>query len=108
MKKWLFGLGVLAVITVVVLVATGNMGTRAAGNEPEPTLAPVKADTSVLADGAVVPARVAVLSFPTGGIVAEVLVAEGDTVTAGQPLVRLDAARQRASVAQAEAVLAGS
>jgi multidrug resistance efflux pump len=38
--------------------------------------------------------------------VAEVLVAEGDVVEAGQPLVRLQAAQQQAALAQAEAQLA--
>ena len=51
------------------------------------------------------PARVAGLSLPTGGIVAEVLVAEGEQVAAGQMLVRLDSARQAAAVTQAEAQL---
>ena len=63
------------------------------------------ADSRVSAEAKVVPARVAGLSLPTGGIVAEVLVAEGEQVAAGQTLVRLDSARQAAAVAQAEAQL---
>jgi multidrug efflux pump subunit AcrA (membrane-fusion protein) len=43
----------------------------------------------VTASGLVVPEQYANLSLPAGGLVAEVLVAEGDTVEAGQPLVRL-------------------
>ena len=58
-----------------------------------------------MAEAKVVPARVAGLSLPTGGIVAEVLVNEGGQVAAGQTLVRLDSARQAAAVTQAEAQL---
>jgi multidrug resistance efflux pump len=43
----------------------------------------------VSATGVVVPADWATLSLSTSGIVAEVLVAEGDSVTAGQVLLRL-------------------
>ncbi len=49
------------------------------------------------------PVRRADLSFPAGGIVGEVLVSEGDEVEAGQLLVRLNDARQRAAIAIAEA-----
>jgi HlyD family secretion protein len=53
-----------------------------------------------------VPAHSAALGVPTGGIVAEVLVSEGDQVQAGQALLRLDQARAEATIAQAEAELA--
>jgi len=56
-----------------------------------------------VADAVVVPARSAKLSLPTGGIVAETLVSEGESVEAGQVVLRLDAARQASAVAQAEA-----
>jgi HlyD family secretion protein len=49
----------------------------------------VKSDSSVIAEGKVVPAQDASLSFSTGGVIGEVLVAEGDAVQAGQPLIRL-------------------
>ncbi len=66
-------------------------------------LPPVRADNRIIADGRVVPVRRADLSFPAGGIVGEVLVSEGDEVEAGQLLVRLNDARQRAAIAIAEA-----
>ncbi len=70
----------------------------------EPTALPaVKADTRVIADGHVVPVGSADLSFPTTGIVDEVLVAEGDHVEAGQLLATLGNARQSASLLQAQA-----
>jgi multidrug resistance efflux pump len=58
-----------------------------------------------VADAVVVPVQSASLSLPTGGIVAEMPIAEGDAIDAGQMLLRLDAAQQMAAVAQAEAQL---
>ena len=49
------------------------------------------------------PVQFASLSLPAGGIVSELLVEEGETVEAGTVLLRLEAAQQRAAVAQAEA-----
>lgn len=66
-------------------------------------LPPVKADNRVVADGRVVPVRSTDLSLASGGIVTEILVNEGDSVVPGQLLLRLNAARQNASVAQAAA-----
>jgi multidrug resistance efflux pump len=66
----------------------------------------VRASNEVVADAAVVPVRNADLSLPSGGIVAEIPVAEGESVEAGQVLLRLESARQQAAVAQAEAGLA--
>jgi multidrug resistance efflux pump len=66
---------------------------------------PIKASNEVVADAVVVPVQSARLSMPTGGIVAELPVKEGEEVEEGQVLLQLDAARQAASVAQAEAQL---
>ncbi len=90
-----------------LLVLSSCIGGRAAtqppaGSAPTP-LPPVKADNRVVADGRVVPVLSADLSLSTGGIVAEVFVSEGDQVAPGQLLLRLQAARQLAAVAQAEA-----
>ncbi|MCB9130162.1 MAG: efflux RND transporter periplasmic adaptor subunit [Anaerolineales bacterium] len=60
----------------------------------------------VTVDARVVPAQSAELSLPMSGIAAEVLVAEGETVEAGQLIVRLKATQQVAAVAQAEAQVA--
>lgn len=91
---------------IIVLSACSSRGQAvagsAAGTDPTP-LPPVKADSRIVADGKVVPVLSADLSLPTGGTVAEVFVAEGDQVVAGQLLLRLNAARQLAGVAQAEA-----
>ncbi len=56
-------------------------------------------------DARVVPARQADLSFAIGGVVAELNVAEGDVVEAGQVLARLDSAQQQTAVSRAQADL---
>ncbi|HYM69575.1 MAG TPA: HlyD family efflux transporter periplasmic adaptor subunit [bacterium] len=63
----------------------------------------------MIAEARVVPVRYVSLSLPGGGAFAEVLVAEGDRVQAGQVLARLDTARQaQAAVSQADATLSAS
>ena len=61
---------------------------------------------SVTADGYLVPARYALLSFAASNTVATVHVAEGDWVEAGAPLITLENRAQQAALAQAEANLA--
>ena len=64
---------------VYLLVGRGVQARTTNGGQAAPTSAPIVADSRVSAEAKVVPARVAGLSLPTGGIVAEVLVAEGAT-----------------------------
>ncbi|WP_299645139.1 HlyD family secretion protein [uncultured Chloroflexus sp.] len=82
---------------------------------PLPTTAPVTTidlasaptiSLGVTASGEVVARSSANLSFRVPGVVAEVFVAEGDRVKAGDPLVALDARELELQVAQAEASLA--
>jgi HlyD family secretion protein len=99
---------------VAVMVATmiaGCTPTPESGGAAAPTALPVPAARvaaagTLAAEARVMPVQRAALSLPSGGIVAEVLVAEGDQVQAGQVLLRLDQARATATVAQAEAELA--
>jgi multidrug resistance efflux pump len=63
--------------------------------------------STLVAPGRIEPARDTVkLSFETSGRIIEILVDEGDTVTAGQVLARLDDRLARARVAAAEAGVA--
>jgi len=62
----------------------------------------------VVAEGRVIPTNSVNLSFASGGIVAEVPVALGDQVAAGQVLVHLDTGVLEQQLAQAEANLAGA
>ena len=62
----------------------------------------------ISATGEVRPARWASLSFPVGGLAKTVHVEEGQTVTAGQPLVELDAVQLARAVAEAQAALSAA
>lgn len=110
MKKWLVLLIILGLVGVIVVIL--GLPRRLAGRTVQAPatatatpLPPAKAASQVVADAKVVPVRSAELSLPVSGIVAEILVKEGDFVKADQPLLRLNAARQRANLAQVEAQL---
>ncbi|GDY13866.1 MexH family multidrug efflux RND transporter periplasmic adaptor subunit [Planctomycetota bacterium] len=65
-------------------------------------------ERSLTATGAIEAFETVRVAARVAGIVETVLVAEGDAVSAGQPLVALDAARFRLAVAGAEAALAAA
>jgi HlyD family secretion protein len=99
-------------IIILALVASGGyvvLGRAAANSAAAQATIPIAApnlDELVLAEGKVVPAHSAALSFISSGVVAEVLVKEGDAVEKGAPLARLDTRDLELKVAQAEAVQA--
>lgn len=63
---------------------------------------------SVSAEGEVVPLSSADLSFQIGGNVAEIMVESGDTISAGEPIVRLDSVALENGLRQTEAGLAAA
>lgn len=98
---------VIVVVTAVWLVAGG--GLDGPGASPSASIGPVPESDTVVADVRAVPIRRAELSAPGGGgTVAEVLVEAGESVAAGQPLLRLDGTRLEAQVAQSEAAVAAA
>ena len=105
---------VVAIITLVIVAGGVSIffvrrsASRAESKEvvEAEALPAVKASNRVVSEAIVVPLRSAVLSLASGGIVAEVLVREGDRVDGDQLLVRLNSARLAASVKGAEARLA--
>jgi HlyD family secretion protein len=101
---------ILGVVALVLLGGAGALAFQLSRPPAPPPAEPtaLAEDTSaVLAVTArVTPLRSAMLSLPSGGVVAEVLVGEGDQVQAGQVIARLTSAQPAARVAQAEAVLA--
>src|SRR4051812_20757277 len=106
-------LRIIAVLAILAVVLVGGLlvfrgGATPVASSPSATIPPVAASTSVVGDGRAVPVATASLSVPAPGRVAETLVREGDRVTAGQPLVRLDTAAADANVAEAEASLAAA
>jgi len=105
----------LALVAVVLVAAVGgawlllgNAPGGGPGATPNPSLPPVPPSTELVADGRVVPVRSAELGVGVPGEIAEVPVAEGDTVTAGQPLVILDDTAAAAEVEAAQAAVAAA
>lgn len=75
---------------------------------PVPNLPAVKATGLVVAEAKVMPLRYATLSLQVGGSLAQVLVAEGDHVEAGQVLLRLESRELELGLVQADASLASA
>lgn len=107
MKKWLFGALILAIALGGGYFAfVSGADTTAQQAVPTASLPAVQAPDAIIAEAKVVPVRNAALSLPNGGVIAEVLAAEGEHVRAGQTLARLTNTQQAARVMQAEADVA--
>lgn len=121
MKRWLL----IVIILIVVLggggyyamqsgllpqlsAATTTVATANQADSGAPAPQAERAAPSIVADARLVPVRQAELSLSTGGVVAEVLVQEGEAVTAGQLLVRLNNSQQQVAVVRAQADLQGA
>lgn len=96
---------ILFVSASLLLAACGGSSTVAAAT---PTIAPVKDNSAIKAEGKLQPAQSVNLSFVTGGEVVEVLVKEGDTVQAADVIARVKSDAQQAAVARAEAGVAAA
>lgn len=112
MRRWIIIIIMLAVVGGGAYYYLSTQGllpqaamTTAATPTPEPTLPAQQAPNQIVAEAVVLPEQSANLSLATGGIVAEVLVAEGATVEAGTIIARLDNKRQVVAIAQAQARL---
>jgi len=101
MKKVFVGVLLLALLGggAYFYMTRGNAQTA-----PPPTQAApaVEASVQTIAEAKVVPVRSAALSLSSGGMVAEVLVKEGDQVAAGQVLARLDDADLKLALEKAQ------
>lgn len=104
LRRW-----IVSALIVAVLALAGFVGYQRylapLPPTPTPTSTLAPRPGSVSAEASVVPRRHAALAFRNGGKVAEVLVRPGDTVEAGQPLMRLESDDLKATVTQAEAGL---
>ncbi len=91
---------ILFTLVIIALLLTACGGTAT----PVPMLEPVKENRSiVVAEGILLPDPSVELSFVQPGIVAEILVSEGEQVTEGQILARLENSEAlQAEVARAE------
>ncbi len=93
---------------IILLVLVAGCGQANTAKTPTPAATPAVKKTSASgasAQGYVVPVKRADLAFRSSGRVAQVLVAEGDKVKAGQPLVKLQDAELRAALTAAQAEL---
>jgi multidrug efflux pump subunit AcrA (membrane-fusion protein) len=101
---------ILSFVLLSSLIISGCGGTSGSGNDATPTPLPIViADTQIVAEGFIVPKENAQLAFFTSGQVDEVLVEEGDSVTAGMIVARLgnrEQAESAIAAAQAEVVAA--
>lgn len=86
--------------------ATGNQSETAVAQAAAPALQ--AAGGVVSAEGVIVPLVYTDLSFQTGGVVAEIVAAEGETVAAGDPLIRLENDEFEIALQQAQARLAAA
>jgi len=93
----------LLLILGCLIVVFSACNTGAQTETPETEIALEDYTPIVSATGEIVPEQTAMLSVKTGGVVADVLVGEGDTVEAGQVLVRLEGTEQlQAAVSAAQ------
>jgi HlyD family secretion protein len=107
-KKLIIGFVGLVVVGIAIYLLVGRGSGAGVASAQQATATPmpvVMASKGVVADAKVVPVYSAQLGVATSGIVSEVWVKEGDTVEAGQTLIKLASARQAAAAAQAEAQL---
>ncbi|GAB4429942.1 MAG: biotin/lipoyl-binding protein [Chloroflexi bacterium OHK40] len=102
---------IMILALIVVLAAAGTFAvlggqSRSVARPETPTVPVQAAAAGVVADGTVLPLADAALSFERSGTVAAILVDEGDAVTEGQPLARLDTRALELRVEQARVGLA--
>lgn len=90
-------------LPVIILTAAALLLAACSPKTAEPTVEPTDAAASVLiAEGRLLPVNALDQSFALPGLVAEVLVKDGDTVSAGQVLARLtDSPEARLALARA-------
>ncbi|MBU2703317.1 HlyD family secretion protein [Sporomusaceae bacterium BoRhaA] len=99
--------GLLILIVIAVLAAGLGWLLRSHPNENK-DISPVKADDRILAEGIVCPVHYAELAMPVDGTIGEILVKEGDKVTAGQPVIRLVREDYQSRVGSAHANATGA
>lgn len=109
MRRWIF----IAIVVLAIIAIGGYFYVQSKGGweavtsgaaKATPTPLPaIQSNPEVIVDAVVVPARFATLSLPASGIVAELLVSEGDRVEQGQVIAQLENERQVIAIAQAEA-----
>ncbi len=103
-KNVLIGLASIVVIGGAYW-AWSSSANKAVPASQAPVLPAIKASAEIIAEGMVEPVLQAGISLPVSGIAATILVKEGDQVTKGQLLLKLDNQTLLAGLHQAEAGL---
>jgi HlyD family secretion protein len=80
---------ILVMFAVLSLVFTACSTSGTAPTATPEAIPTVVADDTVIAEGRVEPVQYAEIAFTTSGLVGEVMVKEGQSVKAGEPLIRL-------------------
>jgi RND family efflux transporter MFP subunit len=95
---------VLAFVLIATAISAPAMGEQANNGTGQETaqVQQINVDIVVSTTGTIVADRSATLGFGVSGTVQEILVKEGDVVTAGQPLARLDSTNLGLQVQNAE------
>ena len=97
----------ITLLAAMLLAGCDMFSSSAPQETPIPLMFSTDEELSVSASGEVVPEKWTALGMPAAGIVNEVLVKDGDQVSAGQPLVRLSGKEEiQARIASAEFALA--
>jgi multidrug resistance efflux pump len=115
-RRTLALLGIAALLAAGIALAVALVpswtGTQASADTPPEAQGALPgspaAQRAVIVEGRLLPVRQASLSMTAGGIVAEILVQEGEAVEAGGVILRLRNEQQRAAVAGAQAALDGA
>ncbi|MEM7331102.1 MAG: HlyD family efflux transporter periplasmic adaptor subunit [Chloroflexota bacterium] len=109
MNKRLIFFTLFAVVSIGLLAAfqpfSSSVSVETAVSQTAPLAPAAQIGGVVTAEGRVEPLFFSDLSFQTGGVVTEILVSEGDIVSAGDPLVRLESTDFEISLQQAQARL---
>lgn len=96
----------MTILVIALLTGCSSLPDTVAPATPTPVTM-ILEDNTVSSSAEVIPAKWATLAMPASGIVADVLVNDGDTVTAGQVLVRLSGQEDvRARITAAQYTLA--
>jgi HlyD family secretion protein len=101
---------IIGIIVIIIAIIAGVLLSGAPGRNQQVSIPTVPASRETLVatvsgSGTIAAAQSVDLAFQTSGTVVEVLVSEGDTVTAGQPLARIDTRDLELQVASAQSAL---
>jgi multidrug efflux pump subunit AcrA (membrane-fusion protein) len=78
----------IRVLFLAMLISACSSGANTGTSTPE-VIPTVIADDTIIAEGRVEPVHDAEIAFSASGVISEILVAEGEQVKKGQPLIRL-------------------